>query len=159
MIAKRVIFSGRVQGIGFRYTTKEIATGFDELRERFLDIEYDNERLRDKPEPLLRNLLQLSQHSGQLLRPAQTNDAGSDLEHRLLTAVGSERREEASDVIETGRVSWKLRDDDNLLVSRLESQLLRALDVAAKRLPPSTSSHPQNRSRRSLPRQARRRGN
>ena len=29
MIAKRVLFSGRVQGVGFRYTTKEIATGFD----------------------------------------------------------------------------------------------------------------------------------
>ena len=31
MIAKRVIFSGRVQGVGFRYTCKEIATGFDVL--------------------------------------------------------------------------------------------------------------------------------
>ena len=29
MIAKRVLFSGRVQGVGFRYTTREIATGFD----------------------------------------------------------------------------------------------------------------------------------
>lgn len=29
MVAKRVIFSGRVQGVGFRYTTKEIVTGFD----------------------------------------------------------------------------------------------------------------------------------
>ena len=29
MIAKRVIFTGHVQGVGFRYTTKEIATGFD----------------------------------------------------------------------------------------------------------------------------------
>jgi acylphosphatase len=29
MIAKRIIFTGRVQGVGFRYTTKEIATGFD----------------------------------------------------------------------------------------------------------------------------------
>lgn len=29
MIAKRIIFSGRVQGVGFRYTTKDIATGFD----------------------------------------------------------------------------------------------------------------------------------
>jgi pyruvate,water dikinase len=38
------------------------------------------------------------------------------------------------DVIETGRVSWRLRDDDNLLVARLDSQCLRALDVAAKRL-------------------------
>lgn len=29
MIARRIIFTGRVQGVGFRYTTKEIATGFD----------------------------------------------------------------------------------------------------------------------------------
>ncbi len=29
MIAKRVIFKGRVQGIGFRYTAREIANGFD----------------------------------------------------------------------------------------------------------------------------------
>ncbi len=29
MIAKRVIFEGRVQGVGFRYTTKELARGFD----------------------------------------------------------------------------------------------------------------------------------
>lgn len=27
--AKRVIFSGRVQGVGFRYTTKQLALGFD----------------------------------------------------------------------------------------------------------------------------------
>ena len=56
------------------------------------------------------------------------------LETRLLDSVGSERREEAIDVIETGRVSWKLRDDDNLLVARLESQLLRATAVAVERL-------------------------
>ena len=29
MIAKKIIFSGRVQGVGFRYTTKEVATGYD----------------------------------------------------------------------------------------------------------------------------------
>ncbi len=29
MIAKRVIFEGRVQGVGFRYTAKDIARGFD----------------------------------------------------------------------------------------------------------------------------------
>ena len=45
------------------------------------------------------------------------SDSGSALEERLLTAVGSERRGEAMEVIETGRVSWKLRDDDNLLVA------------------------------------------
>jgi acylphosphatase len=27
--AKRVIYTGRVQGVGFRYSTKQIASGFD----------------------------------------------------------------------------------------------------------------------------------
>ena len=29
MIAKQVFYEGRVQGVGFRYTTKRIATGFE----------------------------------------------------------------------------------------------------------------------------------
>ncbi len=29
MVARRVIFQGRVQGVGFRYTVKELARGFD----------------------------------------------------------------------------------------------------------------------------------
>ena len=31
MIAKRAIFEARVQGVGFRYTVKQLATGFDVL--------------------------------------------------------------------------------------------------------------------------------
>jgi len=29
MIARKVVFSGRVQGVGFRYGTKQVAMGFD----------------------------------------------------------------------------------------------------------------------------------
>lgn len=29
MIAKKVIFQGRVQGVGFRYSAKQLALGFD----------------------------------------------------------------------------------------------------------------------------------
>lgn len=29
MITKRVVFQGRVQGVGFRYTVKDLARGFD----------------------------------------------------------------------------------------------------------------------------------
>jgi pyruvate,water dikinase len=37
-------------------------------------------------------------------------------------------------VLRLGRLSWRLRDDDNILVSKLESQFLRALDLAMGRL-------------------------
>jgi len=29
MVAKQVFYSGRVQGVGFRYATKQLASGFD----------------------------------------------------------------------------------------------------------------------------------
>ena len=29
MIAKQVLYSGRVQGVGFRFTTRQIASGYD----------------------------------------------------------------------------------------------------------------------------------
>ena len=29
MPAKRILYSGRVQGVGFRYSTKQIASGYD----------------------------------------------------------------------------------------------------------------------------------
>ena len=114
---------------------EEFVRGFEDMNDRFLDITYDHGRLRDQPEPMLRNLVELSQAPNPSCSNQQLEgDSAALLRKRLLDAVGPQRREEALDVIETGRVSWKLRDDDNLLVARLESQLLRALDVAAKRL-------------------------
>ena len=109
--------------------------GFDEMKECYLDVAYDQARMHDQTESLLRNIVELSQRSKQ-----RSDDIGlpsgavSVLESRLLDAVGPERHEEAMEIVQTGRVSWKLRDDDNLLVARLDSQLLRALDTAAQRL-------------------------
>ena len=37
-------------------------------------------------------------------------------------------------MLRLGRLAWRLRDDDNLLLGRIESQLLRAADEAAERL-------------------------
>jgi phosphohistidine swiveling domain-containing protein len=114
---------------------EDFVRGFDDLKERFFDIAYDQERLYDQPEVMLRNLIELSRTRSQSHGDEPVmGDTVVALEQRLLEAVGPERRAEALEVIETGRVSWKLRDDDNLLVARLESQLLRALDEAARRL-------------------------
>ena len=135
-------FAGELSWSAFRDQLTRLVDGaghfvteYEEMNERFLDIAYDQERLHDQAESMLHNLIELSHRP----QPSAGNDpavrdTAALLENRLLDAVGPERRAEALDVIETGRVSWKLRDDDNLLVARLESQLLRALDIAAQRL-------------------------
>jgi pyruvate,water dikinase len=113
---------------------KRFLREFEDLSGRFFDIAYDQNRLQDAPEPLLRNVLELCRGNP---RPG-AGTAGSprveELEKRLLAAVGEGRQEEACEMLAIGRVSWKLRDDDNLLLSGIESQLLRALEVAVQRL-------------------------
>jgi pyruvate,water dikinase len=105
----------------------------DALSRSHLDIAYDKARMRDRPATLLRNLLQLSRRRrSERSRPSTLSPA--QLEQRLFDAVGESRRDEAEEMLATGRISWKLRDDDNLLVARLESQLLRVLKLAADRL-------------------------
>ncbi len=107
---------------------------FERLTERYLDIVYDEVRLYDTTESLLRNILELARVDGEPANSTASSNSVKALEQRLLAAVGNDRHDEAKDVIDTGRVSWKLRDDDNLLVARLESQLLRALEIGVERL-------------------------
>jgi pyruvate,water dikinase len=109
---------------------------FRELLRQFMDITFSGQRLMDHAPQLLRTVLELA---SQVDDTSETAEAGSDgcaaeLEQRLLDAVGPGRHDEAKEVIRLGRLSWRLRDDDNILVARLESQLLRALQVAATRL-------------------------
>ena len=107
----------------------------NELRKNYLDIAFDGVRLADRPGALLRTVLELSSKVGaDLEEDASSKVSASELERRLFDEVGSEREAEAREVLRLGRLSWKLRDDDNILVARLESQLLRALDAAMERL-------------------------
>jgi phosphohistidine swiveling domain-containing protein len=111
---------------------------FEDLQDEFMDVAYGGERLTSRPELLLQTILQLAKPPG----PAKSRESEvlaaattiQRLERRFLDAAGPERDEEALQVLSIGRLSWRLRDDDNVLVGRLESQLLRALELAADRL-------------------------
>ena len=97
---------------------------------------YGAERLLDRPDLLLHTLLELADVAPRDARPAEPRPGfgRAELEERLFDAVGPARRDEAAEVLRIGRVSWRLRDDDNLLLSRVESQLNRAVEMALDRL-------------------------
>jgi phosphohistidine swiveling domain-containing protein len=109
---------------------------FEDLQTEFMDVAYGGERLSNRPELLLQIILEMAKSAG-ASQPRDVEEGASEvqvLERSFLEAVGPERQEEAMQVLAIGRLSWRLRDDDNVLVGRLESQLLRALELAAHRL-------------------------
>jgi len=109
---------------------------FDALASQFMDVMYGAERLLDRPDLLLHTLLELADAPARDARPAEPRQGvgRAELEARLYNAVGPARRDEAAEVLRIGSVSWRLRDDDNLLLSRVESQLNRAVAMALDRL-------------------------
>ncbi|MGC9334518.1 MAG: PEP-utilizing enzyme, partial [Anaerolineae bacterium] len=111
---------------------------FESFRTEFMDVAYDGERLSTHPDFLLQTILEMARTPAPARSPEAKNGEATPtveaLEQRLLQAVGPERQAEAREVLDIGRLSWQLRDDDNVLVGRLESQLLRALDLAVHRL-------------------------
>ena len=113
-----------------------IAERLTTLLDESLDIAYGADRLSDHPDLILQNILELAQSAGVGSRqiPVPECMSVSVLEKRLMDAVGSDRLEEAREVLDIGRISWRLRDNDNLLLARVESQLLRAIQMAAERL-------------------------
>jgi pyruvate,water dikinase len=109
---------------------------FDALAAGFMDVMYGTARLLDRPDLLLHTLLELAEVAPRDARSAALHQGvgRSELEERLFDAIGPARRDEAAEVLRIGRVSWRLRDDDNLLLSRVESQLNRAVGMALDRL-------------------------
>jgi pyruvate,water dikinase len=115
---------------------RQFVAELDRVRERYMDVVHDGIQLDTRPDLLLHAVMQLSDREPTCLdRPSGIDTpARKDCERHLLEAVGLDRREEARSVIEIARLSWKLRDDDNVLLGRIEHQLLRAATLAAERL-------------------------
>jgi len=117
---------------------KRFLEDFEKLRNEYTRVSFRGENLADHPEIYLHAILETTraQLTGKRKPPPaeMPEDGYSDVEARLLEAVGPERQGEAREIIELGRLSWKLRDDDNILVGRLESLLLAALNEAGRRL-------------------------
>lgn len=109
---------------------------FEEALAGVRDLAWGDTRLADRPDLILRTILEM------VAAPAPKYSSGGGrgpaeaaaLERRFLETVEPGRREEALNTLETARLSWRLRDNDNLLLARVEAQLIRAVELGARRL-------------------------
>ncbi len=123
-----------LERVAQRADARAFVEACDELLSSALDVSYEGERLSDRMDLLLRLVVALSE-TAPAEQTARKDDAvARELERRLLDAVGPDRHDEAREVLRIARVSWRLRDDDNLLLGRVESQLLRAVGLGLERL-------------------------
>ena len=98
------------------------------LKEK-MDTHYQSVNLDRAPEISLNVIIKLSENP---IAAKQTNS--SDLQNYMsqyFEKAGDEKRKEAEQWLRIGRVSWRLRDDDNILLGKLENQLLAFMQQAA----------------------------
>jgi pyruvate,water dikinase len=112
-----------------------------------MNLTYREEPLDDRPDLVLNIVRQLARDTAPEPQPMQEGKGDTlgegiqDQEQRFLAAVGPERREEAQEALRIGRLSWRLRDDDNILMGRLQNQLQHALLLGARRLQEADRLH------------------
>ena len=116
--------STRPQGKIFFNTFKEL------LYEEF-DSVYLGKRLLNHPSFVITELLKLAEIPNEA--QSKSNEDIS-LEKDFLNRLNDKTKDYGIQSLEIAKLSWQLRDDDNILLSRIESQYLRALEEGAKRL-------------------------
>ena len=106
---------------------------FDRFVTEYMDLVFDGQSLDERPDLVLGIVRQLAEVD-EVAAPASTADTSRIREEEFLAAVGPDRRDEAREVLRVARLSWQLRDNDNVLMGRLRNQLQHALTLAAQRL-------------------------
>ncbi len=105
---------------------------FNNLMTNYMDVSYKQERLSHQPLILLNNILEIANPG--IIKQETAGKNTKMLEEKLFKAVGLEKIDEAKEILKIGRLSWQLRDDDNLLIGKVESQVLKALNLSVVKL-------------------------
>ncbi len=101
--------------------------------DRHMNLAYHDQSLDDRPDLVLSIVRQLASEPGRSAKVRGKAEAVTR-EAEFLAAVVPERRKEAQEMLRVGRLSWQLRDDDNILMGRLRNQLQHGVALAADRL-------------------------
>ncbi|MGC9516712.1 MAG: PEP/pyruvate-binding domain-containing protein [Methanomicrobiales archaeon] len=129
----------------------DFVSSFFNLLNKYMDVAYENQSFSNHPQLVLNSIYQLSKHP----KTVKSAKSPKKIERNLLlsnlyAAAGDSRRSEVDEILRIARLSWKLRDDDNILLGRVESQLLKYLKTGSKilikekRLDPGVELTPQD---------------
>jgi pyruvate,water dikinase len=110
----------------------EFKEAFDRLIIQYGDTTWGAERFAQSAERILKLLLEMAS------RPPKDPPTGfkgkKRLEERFFSAFTDDEMEYAEEILDIARASYRLRDDDNTYLGKIEGQLQNALSEAKNRL-------------------------
>ena len=93
-----------------------------------MDVLYDNSKLDQSPEVILSVIVSLSDKLDQSVDKINDEKQFDYLDKYIETSKEQDLYDQAKIWLHVGKVSWKLRDDDNILLGKIENQLLSFIE-------------------------------
>ena len=99
---------------------------------RYMETDFTGSNRADVlPEVLVSIILEMSEADPQ---KKIANKSRSELEAEFLAEFDAEARGHAEDLLDLARASYRLRDDDNMFLGRIEREMKRAAEIGKQRL-------------------------
>jgi len=117
-----------------RSSSLELVQKYKVFKRSYFDITFEHQRWLERDDIILPLILNYK-HA----KHCMNDESAVILEAQYLSKSADESY--AKHILEVGRLSWSLRDDDNLLLSNLESHLLYAIEDAQKRIKTISDLH------------------
>ena len=111
---------------------------FRQLLDDFLNLYGDlscpvtGAQCQQGPEAILQIIMKMAEHPPRPVAAAAADVA--TLTRNYLNRFTGVKQQEAADILDLARASYRLRDDDNVYLGRIEAQTINALQAARQRL-------------------------
>ena len=110
----------------------EFSTHVNAFLERYEDLTFKAVRFFKDREGLIRLLLEMAEQAEPKAAVGRPDIAA--LADEFVDRFPEDRRAFARQLLEIGRSSYQLRDNDNIVLARIEAQLLKVVDEAKRRI-------------------------
>jgi len=122
--------------LGAHLTEGRADPRFDELMDKFIqsfgDLSCGTAQCTQGREPIIAMVRELAAHG--FSRRVDPPSRKEDLQEQFLSRFQGEQRAFAAEVLDLGRASYRLRDDDNIYLGKIEGQMLAAVEEGKRRL-------------------------
>ena len=110
----------------------EVRKALRRVLDQFGDLAWEKGRLGEDRNRLLKLVLQMASRSDK--RKSGTPGEPGELETVFLSRFDEEQKPYALELLDLARASYRLRDDDNIYLGKIEGQFLAALEEGRRRI-------------------------